>query len=101
MKAKCLLPLVMALFAFTLPSWADSAAAVNTSVDNSIAPDDQSTASQPTSADAFPGTVSGTISMPSLDLRHVDVGIDFLVQETAVGPNTVYGVGMMFTFKSP
>jgi hypothetical protein len=42
---------------------------------------------------AFPGACSGTFSdtlaMPSLNVRRVDVGIDFLMLETAVGPNEV------------
>jgi len=68
---------------------------------NPIAADEQGSASLPAPADAVPGLVSGTIAMPSLDLNLVDVGMDFLVQETVVGSSSVYGVGMMFTLKSP
>ncbi len=101
MKVNCLFPLVMALLAFTLPSWGDSTAHDAAPVDNMFTTDNQGTEPLPAPADAVPGLVSGTISMPSLDLSLVDVGMDFLVQETVVGSSSVYGVGMMFTLKSP
>jgi len=94
-----LLVMVMVLFLLTLSTWPVLAAPVETSVDKPIAPYDQSTWSQPEPADSSLGTNFGTIPMPSLDLGLVDVGMDFLVQETTVNPNSVYGVGMMFSLK--
>ena len=83
----------------------------DTSFDNSIGLNsfgslDQSIAMQTKPPiEEFPNTFSDTISdklsLSTLDLRRVDVGIDFLVLETAVGSKDVYGAGLMLRFTSP
>ena len=106
MKTKFLVPLVMGVLAFTAPSWADPTGPIGTPVDNSteyvfVGPDAPSLAPQPELfMGDFPSPISDALPMFSLDLRRVDVGIDFLVQQTAVGPKSIDEVGVMLSFKS-
>jgi hypothetical protein len=104
MKAKFLLPLVLGLLAFSMPTWAESAAPAGAVIDNSNAlapygPDAQSIAS----LSDFPGRdFSDTIPLFTLYLSrpNLTMGIAFLAQETVVGPNSVDGAGVMLTFKA-
>jgi hypothetical protein len=50
---------------------------------------------------SFSGTFSDTLPITSLDRKSLDVGVGFLVLETAVGPNEEYGAGLMLTFSIP
>ena len=103
MKAICLLPLIITFLSFPLSIWADAvttASPVDASTGILVAPDGESSATLQAPMDAFPDAISCTI-MPSLDLGRVDVGMGFLVQETTISSFSAYGVGMMFTFKSP
>jgi hypothetical protein len=46
--------------------------------------------------DELPQVITGAVPMPSfLDVGNVDLGIDFLVLETAMGPSDAYGMGLM------
>jgi hypothetical protein len=109
MKTNGLLPLALGVFLLTLPCLTGFAAPLlDTSFETSIGLtsgglDDQNIAPQIRLPTGNPtGTISDSILVSSLDLRHIDVGIDFLVQETTVGPtNAVYGVGLMLRFKNP
>ncbi|MGA2975190.1 MAG: hypothetical protein ABSF77_07760 [Spirochaetia bacterium] len=102
MKTKYLLPLIICVLALTVPSWADSAAPINSLINNSSAfapqgPDGQSSAALP---ELTQGDFFDTVPMFSLDLSRFDVGVDFLAQQITVWPKSVYGVGVMFTLKS-
>jgi hypothetical protein len=103
MKASWLVLLVMAIafFLLTLASWPVLAAPVDTSADNPIGPYDQSTWSQTEPADESLDPAFGTISMPSLGLGAVDLGLGLFVQETTVSPDSRYGVGIMLSLKGP
>ncbi len=46
--------------------------------------------------DEFSQVIADAVPMPSfLDLGNVDLGIDFLVLETTMGPSDAYGMGLM------
>lgn len=104
MKAEFLLPLVLGLLAFSMPSWADPAAPAGDLFDNSNAPavygpDAPGVVSLP---DFLTGDSSDTFPMFTLPLSrfNLTMGMSFLPQETVVAPNSVDGAGVMLTFKA-
>jgi hypothetical protein len=117
------LPLpLMGVAVLPAPSWTWFSGHDGTSIDNVVGFtlkgwNDQNIAiQQPPFKEAFPGTsylsmnefpvtYSGTysdaLSMSSVELSHIKVGIDLLMLENEVGPNELYGVGLLFKFTSP
>jgi hypothetical protein len=104
MKAEFLLPLVLGLLAFGMPTWADSAVPAGALTDNSnaLAPDNQNAQSIASAPDFNGGDFSDTLPLFTMRLSRFNLSMDigFLAQETVVGPNSLDGVGMMLTFKA-
>jgi hypothetical protein len=108
MKMKCLLPLAMTFFAFTVPTWAGPSAPTGILAENPtdlVSADSYVTGSPPqpdAGTNDIRPTISDTLPMVSLDLSTLDVGVDFLVQQISTESNTYDdALGLLFTFKSP
>jgi hypothetical protein len=105
---KWLLLLVFGVLVYAAPIWAGPIASVQPLADRpgtlSFASIDfQSGVLQPgLSTQELMGTVSDALPLLFLQMSRVDMGIDLLMQQTTVGPNSVdTGVGLMLTFKTP
>ena len=105
MTVKFLLPLLLGVFALTMPTWAGPLELAGPSSGSSTAltstePDAQSLAWQPEFPPIPPTYTFDTLPLLRLDLRRIDwtMGIDFLAQETVVGSKSFDAAGMMLTF---
>lgn len=102
MKKETLVPVLTALLAFAVTAGVSSQAALDLSEPIPLVPDApnvQGLVPQPEApAGVMPATISGTLPLGALDARKVDVGIDFLVQQTTAAPAVENGVGLMLTF---